>query len=198
MDHIRQGKYFRSFVNPPPPPTDGQIVSFSDGLEDCIAEKIFRIKEHFDAINDCRLQSQKIVDEAVRAGKLDAIGEYFYRLLYACEAAEAVILQKWMKYWLKIYRRLSPNQFEADHLLLDVAKAKEVPIAEVYGRELKENGNRLLGLCPFHDERTPSFTIYVDSNSYYCYGCNAGGDVITFLMDKENIGFVEAVRRLIQ
>lgn len=61
---------------------------------------------------------------------------------------------------------------------------------------LKKSGKHLKGLCPFHTEKTPSFTVSVDSGLFYCYGCHKGGNVFTFLMDMENLTFPEAVRRL--
>lgn len=53
-------------------------------------------------------------------------------------------------------------------------------------------------LCPFHSEKTPSCTIYPDTDSFYCFGCGAGGDVITFIMKIENLSYIEAVRLLAQ
>lgn len=61
---------------------------------------------------------------------------------------------------------------------------------------LKRRGRNLVGLCPFHNEKTPSFTVYPESQSYYCFGCGAGGDVITFLRQIENLDYLEAVRAL--
>ena len=46
---------------------------------------------------------------------------------------------------------------------------------------LKRAGRNLKGLCPFHSEKTPSFTVYPENGSYYCFGCGSGGDVITFI-----------------
>jgi DNA primase len=57
-------------------------------------------------------------------------------------------------------------------------------------------GGRMKGLCPFHDEKTPSFTVNPGSNMFHCFGCGAGGDVISFLRDAEHLSFVEAVERL--
>ena len=61
---------------------------------------------------------------------------------------------------------------------------------------LKRNGREWVGCCPFHHEKTPSFFVYPESQSYYCFGCKASGDVIQFISKYENIGFVEAVERL--
>jgi len=63
---------------------------------------------------------------------------------------------------------------------------------------LKRNGTRHTGLCPFHGEKTPSFTVFEDTSSYYCFGCGAGGDVITFTMKYHNLDYMEAVRMLAQ
>lgn len=62
--------------------------------------------------------------------------------------------------------------------------------------QLKRRGKNLVGLCPFHNEKTPSFTVYPDSQSYYCFGCGAGGEVINFIRRAENLDFYEAVRFL--
>ena len=62
--------------------------------------------------------------------------------------------------------------------------------------QLKRRGKNLVGLCPFHNEKTPSFTVYPDSQSYFCFGCGAGGEVINFIRRAENLDFYEAVRFL--
>ena len=71
-------------------------------------------------------------------------------------------------------------------------------IEEVIGRyvQLRRRGKNLTGLCPFHSEKTPSFTVYPETQSFYCFGCGAGGDAITFLRKIENLDYVEAVREL--
>lgn len=71
-------------------------------------------------------------------------------------------------------------------------------IEEVIGRvvTLKRAGSNLVGNCPFHSERTPSFTVFPATSSYYCFGCGAGGDVVTFVMQTENIEYPEAVEFL--
>ena len=61
---------------------------------------------------------------------------------------------------------------------------------------LKRAGSTLKGLCPFHSERTPSFTVYPNTQSYFCFGCNAGGSVISFIERAENLDYVGAVEFL--
>lgn len=70
-------------------------------------------------------------------------------------------------------------------------------VASTY-MNLKRRGRNMVGLCPFHGEKTPSFNIYTENNSFYCFGCGAGGDVITFIMKIENLDYIEAVRFLAQ
>ena len=59
---------------------------------------------------------------------------------------------------------------------------------------LKRAGKNLKGLCPFHSEKTPSFTVYPDTNSFYCFGCGKGGDPITFIKEIEHLEYTEALR----
>ena len=61
---------------------------------------------------------------------------------------------------------------------------------------LKRRGKNLVGLCPFHSEKTPSFTVYPESGSFYCFGCGVGGDVITFTGLIENLDYIESIKLL--
>ena len=61
---------------------------------------------------------------------------------------------------------------------------------------LKRAGSNYNGLCPFHSEKTPSFTVFPNSKSFYCFGCGAGGDVISFIMRAENLDYVDALEFL--
>lgn len=63
---------------------------------------------------------------------------------------------------------------------------------------LKRRGSTYVCLCPFHSEKSASCTVYTDTQNFYCFGCGAGGDVITFIMRIENLSYIEAVRLLAQ
>ncbi|WBB54498.1 DNA primase [Verrucosispora sp. WMMD573] len=82
----------------------------------------------------------------------------------------------------------------------DIALVRErTSIAEIISDTVtlkSAGGGNLKGLCPFHDEKSPSFNVSPARNVWYCFGCGAGGDAIKFLMDAEHLSFVEAVERL--
>lgn len=71
-------------------------------------------------------------------------------------------------------------------------------IVEVIGRriQLKQAGRNFVGLCPFHDEKTPSFSVNPEKQFYHCFGCQSGGNVINFVMQTEHLSFPEAVSKL--
>jgi DNA primase len=83
-----------------------------------------------------------------------------------------------------------------DEKIEDVRRSNDiVDVLSPYVR-LKKRGKNYIGLCPFHKEKTPSFTVSVEKQMYHCFGCSKGGNVFTFVMEMEKISFVEAVRSL--
>ena len=75
-----------------------------------------------------------------------------------------------------------------------------VDIVEIVGRsvELKRAGATWKGLCPFHGEKSPSFTVSPSRQTYHCFGCGVHGNAVGFLMEQHGMGFIEAVRDLAQ
>ena len=71
-------------------------------------------------------------------------------------------------------------------------------VSEVVGKKvvLKKKGREFMGLCPFHNEKTPSFTVNDQKGFYHCFGCQAHGDIITFEMNQEGLDFKEAIYKL--
>ena len=83
-----------------------------------------------------------------------------------------------------------------DELIEEIrAKNNIVDVISGYVR-LQKKGSNYFGLCPFHNEKSPSFSVSASKQMYYCFGCGAGGNVITFLMEYENYSFPEAVKAL--
>lgn len=77
--------------------------------------------------------------------------------------------------------------------VIDAAKIEEV-VGEVV--QLKRRGTNLIGLCPFHNEKTPSFTVSPAKNIFKCFGCGKGGSSVQFIMENQAIGFIEAIKSL--
>ena len=80
---------------------------------------------------------------------------------------------------------------------LDELKAR-VGLADIVGRKVKlvRRGREHTGLCPFHNEKSPSFSVNEQKGFYHCFGCGAHGSVFDFVMQTEGVGFPEAVERL--
>ena len=75
------------------------------------------------------------------------------------------------------------------------AAANIVPVVEGYVR-LRKSGGRYVGLCPFHQEKTPSFSVSPDRGTFKCFGCGEGGDAIAFVEKIEQVDFVGAIESL--
>ena len=84
----------------------------------------------------------------------------------------------------------------SDDFLMELRQRADIETTISSYVNLKRAGRISKGLCPFHGEKTPSFTVYPDTQSYYCFGCGNGGDVITFIKNIENLDYIDAVRFL--
>jgi DNA primase len=86
--------------------------------------------------------------------------------------------------------------FYSDELVEEIRSRND--IVSVIGSyiRLQKKGSNHMGLCPFHNEKTPSFSVSASKQMYYCFGCGAGGNVLTFIMEYENYSFIEALKFL--
>ena len=84
----------------------------------------------------------------------------------------------------------------SDDIIEEVRSKNDiVDVVSQYVR-LTKKGNSYFGLCPFHNEKTPSFSVTPGKQMYYCFGCGAGGNVFNFIMEYENYTFGEALKHL--
>ena len=82
----------------------------------------------------------------------------------------------------------------SDAYLEELARRNDiVDVVSSYVNLTKRSGANLFGLCPFHSEKTPSFSVAPDKQIYHCFGCGKGGGVINFIMEIENLSYPEAV-----
>ena len=194
MDHIKHGTTTRFFINPPKILDD--LEPFEDGLKEIIPTKLKLLVDRQDFLVQSREGRLKSVDEIINN---NPIWEYIRIYQIEADFVEYFVIQKWLRYWLKILQRIDKDfeiqKGEGEITEDEIQKAKEVPIEELYEGRLR-GSSRLAGVCPFHEERTPSFTIFTNDNSFYCFGCHSHGDSITFFMKLNKINFADAVKQL--
>ena len=84
----------------------------------------------------------------------------------------------------------------SDEIIDEIRQSNDiVDVISQYVR-LKRSGRNFFGLCPFHNEKSPSFSVSPDKQIFHCFGCGVGGNVFTFLMKIEGISFFEAIQML--
>lgn len=110
-------------------------------------------------------------------------------------------LRKLEQYWVlneaRVPKTGKTHQKSREDFSVLITQAKAVEIESLCKNPCRKTGaNRFVSLCPFHTEKTPSFTIFTNTNTFYCFGCNAKGDVITFYQKLYGFDFVGAVKSL--
>lgn len=201
-DH-QSGKGGRILRYPPLAPTDTEIQSFFCDLKDVVDNKITLLGER---TRNILIQRSGMIREDIKdykAKKLNDENLYvFLGALIAHQERELDCIRRWAYYWQRIYKRtkLIKGEVTQEDIAndLDVDSAREIPIDTLVDGEIRWNRGRAVVLCPLHDERTPSMTLYQDSNSYYCFGCQSGGDVITLYEKINNCDFKTAVSELLK
>ncbi|MBU0934628.1 MAG: DNA primase [Spirochaetes bacterium] len=83
-----------------------------------------------------------------------------------------------------------------DSLIQDIIQANDIVSVVGHYVRLQKQGSRWIGLCPFHNEKTPSFGVQADKGFFYCFGCKKGGDAVTFIKEMEHCQYIEAIERL--
>ena len=86
--------------------------------------------------------------------------------------------------------------FYAESLIEEVRMKNDIVDVVSGYVKLQKKGSSYFGLCPFHNEKSPSFSVSPSKQMYYCFGCGAGGNVLTFIMEYENYSFPEALKYL--
>lgn len=200
LDHVRRFKNVFTYVNPPKYESDANEWGF--GLKEVAGKKIDELLDRYDFVekrykNNCEV-IHKLFD------KYDDFSSEFYISMEYVSFEELQTIEKWLKYWKRVFEDVSeekliePEKFE-DQKFTDeqLDRAREVPIEDMFEGNLKTIYHKQTGLCPFHGEKTPSFTIFVNENKFHCFGCHVHGDAIDFYMKARNVDFIEAVKGLL-
>lgn len=139
-------------------------------------------------------KSSDLSDQIVKAGKSKSewLAEYWF------EELEDVFrklrqIDRTIDSWENVkYRDTREITME------DVVEAKQVPCTEFIDTEMEYRNGKFKASCPFHNEKTPSFYIFEETNRYHCFGCKKNGDVIQLVMEKNSLDFFQAVRFLLK
>jgi len=180
------------------------LSPFEDGLNDIIHTKISEIMAYMDRLDERKQMWMEAITRTKKRGELDAFSVYFWSFWVELEYGNYYICQKWLQYWLGLFEKNSGKKFEATtetksrlEAEAEVQRAKQVPIENFYQGKLRGAGARQMGLCPFHEESSPSFFIFTNTNTFHCFGCAAGNDVIDFIMKLKKLTFSQAVQFLL-
>lgn len=178
------------------------VVGFEDGLKEVLEDKLRELEPHHAWLSSLlegkRAVRKQIFVEALETARIprEKWGLYwdFVRVLgdvplkEALAKTEAELVNIRQAYFLLIAPPGSKD--------LEVERARTTPIQGVFSGELKRSGKFLKGRCLFHSDDSPSLVLYPETNSFYCFGCGEGGSVIDFVMKRDGVNFVEAVKWL--
>lgn len=177
--------------------TDKELVElFPD------AKEIIELK-----IKECKLAIRKKEKEIqfqlakLYALKTDSFSEWFgEEIIKQFVMPELTALEKTFFRLRRFQNLFSPKKElrNSTHFEEKIEIARRFPIEELARSklELRQAGRNFISLCPLHNERTPSFYVYPETNSFYCFGCNQGNDVINLAMALYGLTFKEAVEML--
>lgn len=175
--------------------TDKELLAIFPEAKEIIPEKIKEYGEEKAEIIDTIKKQLSLIKDRTS----DDFSRYFWRQwVKATEGAELLKTEKQITR-LKRLAFVSSGKVSKNSLTEDqIQQALAMPIENLINKPMRKSGNKLVGLCPFHEERHPSFYIYTTSNSFYCFSCIKGGNAINFIRQLYGFSFREAVEYLIK
>ena len=173
--------------------TDKELLQIFPEAKAIIPKKIAEWTEKWNGVLDTIKKKLAIVKH-----KSAPQNQWFWREWVKVTDGEELILTEGhierLKRLLAIGKGRRPRGWLTEE---EIQQASAVPIENLINQPLRKSGKALVGLCPLHNERHPSFYIYPETNSCWCYGCNQGGDSINFIKLLHDYSFREAVQYLI-
>ena len=143
-----------------------------------------------------RIIKKKLV--IIECNKTNDFSRWFYREWIKIDAVQKLIETENQIAILKRIISTSKNKYSKDWITEEqIQQALEIPIETLIDQPLRRIGKTLVGLCPLHNEKHPSFHIYPETNSCWCFGCCQGGNSINFVRLLHSYNFQEAVKYLI-
>lgn len=195
LDYIGYGLETRYLKRPPVLLDDSTLESVADVLMEIVPDKLSELMKRQDYIDS--FYENKLKKVSSGDSTLEYVKIFF---IEADRLEEKLMIKKWLRYWLrmahKIDKSIQPVSEFKDAITEErIEDAKSVPLEDLYDYPLR-GSERMVGLCPFREEKTPSFTIFKGSNRFHCFGCHISGDSIAYYMKLNNVDFIESVRGL--
>lgn len=203
LDHAKVYKNGFNFVKPPKYEQD--TAEWGNGVKESAAVKINELIERYKWVGERYHNNVGLIHRLYDyLPKTDFTLEFYLSMETYSAVEERKIIKRWLKYWKRVYESISvdeliPKEEFEDKRFTDeqIERAREVDITEMYEGNLRTIYGKSVGLCPFHNEKTPSFTIFLNENRFHCFGCQAHGDAIEFYMRTRGVDFIEAVKGLL-
>lgn len=188
-----QTNEYQEWCNAMPEFTDKELLEIFPESRIIIEEKINEFeKDKKELVNNLRDKLTQI-----KYHSSDDFSKWFWREWVKTNDGEDLINIENNIARLKRYL-ITPSKFSKEWIgEAQISQALAIPIEDIFDQSLRKVGRSLTGLCPFHKEKHASFNIYPDTNSFYCYGCKQGGNVINFVKLFYGYSFFEAVKYLI-
>ena len=176
--------------------TDKELLEIFPEAKECLAKKIKKLETIKKELIEVIKKKLDIVEK-----KSTPNNQWFwYEVIKAFEGQDLLEIENKLikiKYLLSIsYNKKAMLKNKTTKQTIE--RLLNIPIENIISgnTKLRKVGKNLLGLCPFHNEKSPSFYIYTETNSFYCFGCQTGGNVINLAMKLYGYSFKEAVRFL--
>ncbi|MFA6096850.1 MAG: CHC2 zinc finger domain-containing protein [Candidatus Paceibacterota bacterium] len=171
-----------------------ELLEIFPEAKSIVEQKIVELE----GIKKIQLEAIKNRLAIVKHNKSDDFSKWFFREWIKIDAGQKLVQTEnqiaRLKRVISTSRNYTPKNWITD---IQIQRALEVPIESLVDQPLRKSGKTLVGLCPLHNEKHPSFYVYLETNSCWCFGCNHGGNSINFIRLLKGFGFPEAVRYLI-
>jgi len=174
--------------------TDKELLEIFPEVKEIIPKKIAELEEKREEFLDTLKKKLTLIKHRVS----DEFSQWFWReWVKITDGVELIKVEEHIGRLRRLLMVASGKKPKGRLTEEQIQQALTVPIENLISQPLRRSGKALVGLCPFHNERHPSFFIYPETNSCWCYGCNQGGNIINFLEILHGYSFKEAVWYLI-
>ena len=196
VNHSNCRKNNELLVLHPPQTTTKELFEIFPEAKEIIPKKLKDWQEREKEIRDVIKYNLRVIKNKVNDEDSCKIWRELAKLVVADELLEIERhIQQLERLNLILQGKISNSKILSEEKVEQARKSSIVEVARL-SLELRKSGKNYLALCPFHQEKHPSFYIYPDTNSFYCFGCHQGGDVIKFVELAFNYSFKEAVEYL--